>query len=265
MTEHGSLNELRAEARSIYGADVASYAAGRPDYPDEVYAALSQKCGLKAGAIVLEIGPGTGLVTQHLLDHGATVVAVEPDAQMADYLAGRFADIEVIGTAFEQAELEENRFDLVVAVTSFHWVNQMVGVPKIARLLKPGGSVALWWTVFDDPERPDQFREKLRTRTGEEDPGGQRHVEFQMDLEGRMQDLSLLGGLEDAGAQKLHWTAEMDSHELRSLYASLLDVARRDPKDKRRFLDQVVDAADAIGPEVSRPFVTVLYTAVKPG
>ena len=265
MTEPGSLSDLRVEARSIYGSDVASYAAGRPDYPNGVYAVLSQKCGLKAGALVLEIGPGTGLVTRHLLEHGATVVTVEPDVQMADYLAGRFGEVELIRTTFEQAELEENRFNLVVAATSFHWVDQIAGIPKIARLLKPRGSVALWWTVFDDPERPDQFREELRVRTGEADPGGQRDVEFQMDLEDRLQDLRLLGGLVDVEAQKMNWTAEMDSRELRSLYASLLNVARRPSREKRRFLDHVVDAADAIGPKVFRPFVTVLYTAIKPG
>jgi len=56
--EAPSLLSLRREARTIYGSDAPGYDAGRPDYPAEVYDILAERCGLRAGASVVEIGAG---------------------------------------------------------------------------------------------------------------------------------------------------------------------------------------------------------------
>jgi len=81
----------RLEARRLYGADPVGYDEGRPGYPQCVYDLLSTRCGPGPGTAVLEIGPGTGRVTEPLTARGATVVAVEPDAALADYLRARMA------------------------------------------------------------------------------------------------------------------------------------------------------------------------------
>jgi 16S rRNA (adenine1518-N6/adenine1519-N6)-dimethyltransferase len=47
--------------------------------------------GLAKGDVVLEIGPGTGNLTVHLLETGATVVAVEPDERAIHALRDRFS------------------------------------------------------------------------------------------------------------------------------------------------------------------------------
>jgi 16S rRNA (adenine1518-N6/adenine1519-N6)-dimethyltransferase len=44
-----------------------------------------------SGRIVLEIGPGAGILTQALLDRGARVVSVELDANLIDKLSSRFS------------------------------------------------------------------------------------------------------------------------------------------------------------------------------
>ena len=60
---------------------------GVPDHPSFVDCYdLRHRCGLAPGAQVLEVGPGTGIVTRHLLSAGARVVAVEPDPSLASYL-----------------------------------------------------------------------------------------------------------------------------------------------------------------------------------
>ena len=76
----------REEGRRLFGLDPSVYEAGRPQYPSALYRALEDRCGLAGGARVLEVGPGTGLVTRRLLGAGASVVAVEPDANMAAHL-----------------------------------------------------------------------------------------------------------------------------------------------------------------------------------
>ena len=51
--------------------------------------------------------------------------------------------------------------DLVVAATSFHWVEPEIGAPKALSVLRPGGSIAIWWNLFYDPRGPDEFSRAL--------------------------------------------------------------------------------------------------------
>ncbi len=54
-------------------------------------ARLVDASGVTAGTLVLEVGPGTGTLTEALLARGARVVAVELDRSLADLLRERFA------------------------------------------------------------------------------------------------------------------------------------------------------------------------------
>ena len=113
---------------------------------------------------MLEIGPGTGRVTRRLVAAGAHVVAVEPEAALTRHVAETLdpAAATVIHRTFEDAPLADGTFDLVVAAMAFHWVDQERGLPRLHRLLRPGGWAALWWTLFGDPSRPDPFRDATR-------------------------------------------------------------------------------------------------------
>lgn len=97
----------RHEGRRLFGLDPIGYRNGRPDYPEAVYEILVERCGLGPATRALEIGPGTGLVTQRLLGEGAHVTAIEPDPAMASYLRDVAAsdDLEVVATSFEEAEV----------------------------------------------------------------------------------------------------------------------------------------------------------------
>ena len=97
----------RDEGRRLFGLDPAGYRAGRPDYPEAVYETLVKRCGLGPTTRVLEIGPGTGLVTRHLLRQGAHVTAVEPDPSMSSYLfeTAASAYLDVVISSFEEADV----------------------------------------------------------------------------------------------------------------------------------------------------------------
>ena len=261
-----SLFSLRQEARTIYGGDAEGYDAGRPDYPDELYQIVTSRCGLRAGASVLEIGAGTGLATRRLVAAGARVVAVEPDENMAARLAAAVGgQVEIVAGTFEQAPLPQDRFDLAVAATSFHWVDQAVGLPRLGQVIRPGGWAAVWWTIFDDPDRPDPFRAALREQTGDEDPGRQRAARFQLDAESRRRDLAERAGLSDVTADLIRWTVDLDTAQLRALYGSMIRIRRRPAADRQRLLDEISLLADRdFGGLVQRPFRTILYTGRRP-
>jgi SAM-dependent methyltransferase len=164
---------LRPAARCTYGANADAYREGRPDYPPRVYEVLRSRCGVGAGSRVLEIGPGSGLVTRHLASLGARVVAVEPDRGFAGYLSQTVPQgVRVVPAPLEEADVGDT-FDAVVAATSFHWLEQAVALPKLGALLRPGGWAAIWWTVFSAPYRDDPLLTEATALLGFE-PGNQR-------------------------------------------------------------------------------------------
>jgi phosphatidylethanolamine/phosphatidyl-N-methylethanolamine N-methyltransferase len=79
-------------------------------------AAMARWAPLHNGALALELGPGTGVVTEALIEKGLRpdrLIAVEYSAKMADLLRERFRGVRVItGDAFRVDELlKEHKVD----------------------------------------------------------------------------------------------------------------------------------------------------------
>ena len=58
------------------------YQSGRPKYARALFNYLEQVCGLSAESILADIGCGTGIFTEQLLQTGCTVYGIEPNADM---------------------------------------------------------------------------------------------------------------------------------------------------------------------------------------
>jgi SAM-dependent methyltransferase len=258
---------LRPEARGLYGADASGYDAGRPDYPERVYEVLVETCGLQSGVEIVECGPGTGQVTRRVVAAGARVVAVEPDPGMGTFLRQILpeSDVEIVQATFEDAPLARDHFDLMVAATSFHWVDQTIGLPKVMDVLRPDGWAAIWWTIFGDPLRPDAFNEVLTELLGR-DPGHQAPgSRFQLDEGSRRADLAN-AGFANVSSSRIEWTASMNAESTRALYSTMINVRRLPEAERARTLNAIQSAVDErLGGVVERPFVTVLYCGQKPG
>ncbi|MDT5081126.1 MAG: hypothetical protein QOJ80_5763 [Mycobacterium sp.] len=148
MQPHAHLYLDRARADS-FGAAARLYDARRPRYPAELIDDL-----LMHGApTVLDVGAGTGIASEQLLDRGANVLGIEPDPRMAELARGKGVPIEI--ATFENWKPAERRFDLVVFGQSFHWVNPEIALPKVHRLLQSGGRLALMWNRLV-PTHPTQ-------------------------------------------------------------------------------------------------------------
>ena len=55
-----------------------------------------------------------------------------------------YSNFNVITSAFEDAHLENEYYNLIYAASAFHWVDAEIGCPKVLRLLKRGGVFALF-------------------------------------------------------------------------------------------------------------------------
>lgn len=127
---------------------VDDYVKHRPTYPPEVIETLRSECGLAPASVVADVGSGTGIFSALLLDVGWQVRAVEPNAPMRQAaearLRGLSAFSSVAGSA-EQTGLPAASVDLVTAAQAFHWFRPEEARREFARILKPGGWVALVW------------------------------------------------------------------------------------------------------------------------
>jgi len=256
---------LRPQARVVYGADATAYNLGRPDYPYQVYDLLHQQCGLAARCRVLEIGPGTGQVTRHLLETTRHVTAVEPDPGFVAYLATTFPDLHVIATPFEATDLPSASQDLIVAATAFHWLDQPRALTLVRQILRPGGWFAMWWTIFSDPFRADPLIAAATDRLGFE-PGNQRRgAGFQLDQDARTHDLTQHAGLVAVQAQRITWELPMTSAQVRALYASQISIRRLAETEQAHVLDTLTTLVDQdFGGSDSRPLLTAVYTGRRP-
>src|SRR4249920_1036332 len=261
----------RSEGRHLFGTDPAGYDSGRPGHPDAVYEVLVGRCGLRPGTSTLEVGPGTGQATRRLLELGASpLVALEPNEDLADHLVATFGgDIELVRATVEDAELEPESFDLAAAASSFHWVDENVGLARIDRTLRRDGWIALWWTLFGDGDAPDAFVRAtspllagLESSPTKGEPGRPRHAR---DVAARVAALERAGFV-DVEHELFRWEASWDAAGIRALYGSFSPVLRLDELRRNALLDEIAAIAERdFDGRVERTLSTLLYTARQPG
>ena len=130
----------------VFDSAAEAYDARRSGYPREIVGAAVELAGLSPGARVVEVGSGTGKLTEELVAFGLRVDAVEPGSNMIEVARRRVKDSDLVRfhlARFEDVSLPEKLFDAVFSASAFHWVDPSVGWAKAAALLRPGGTLAL--------------------------------------------------------------------------------------------------------------------------
>lgn len=140
---------MRSAARQygrVFDRIAVDYDRGRPAYPDELVDRACSVAGLGRGDRVLEVGCGSGQLTRALLARGLRVTAVEPGEQLLALARRNVAglgEVEYVGSRLEDCELAAGSFAAVFSASAFHWVDPEVSWQRVARLLGPGGTLAL--------------------------------------------------------------------------------------------------------------------------
>ncbi|MEU9337013.1 class I SAM-dependent methyltransferase [Streptomyces sp. NPDC048290] len=135
----------RSRLSRIFDEDAELYDRARPGYPAALYDDLAELAGAGPGSRVLEVGCGTGQATVPLVRRGCRVVAVEAGARMAAVARRKLAgtDAQVVTADFETWPLPAEPFDLVLAATSFHWLDPALRMARAADALRTGGALAV--------------------------------------------------------------------------------------------------------------------------
>lgn len=147
--------ESPADLHPLVGgfADAASYDRARPRYDSLVVDVLVDQLELEPRAPVLELGAGTGQLSEALISAGLELTAVEPLAATRELLAATIGAERVRDGRAEEIPLGDGAVRAVFAADAFHWFDERLAMPEIRRVLAPKGGVAILRTVpaIDEP------------------------------------------------------------------------------------------------------------------
>lgn len=134
--------EARAQP---YAADVTAYTQGAAK-------ALLDATGVQALTRVLDVATGPGLVADLAVRRRAQVTAVDQSVEMVALASRNVRGAEVLWASAEALPFEDGSFHAVVAGFLLnHLARPIVGVREMARVLSPGGRLAM--TVWDVPAK----------------------------------------------------------------------------------------------------------------
>jgi SAM-dependent methyltransferase len=133
------------ERRLSFGAGADDYDRYRPGYPDDAV----RWCAGRARSRVIDVGSGTGRFAAATLRLGYDVLAVEPDPGMRAVAESVLPGRTAAGSA-EAIPVPDASADSVTAAQAYHWFDPEPAHAEFARVLRPGGHVALVWNSRDD-------------------------------------------------------------------------------------------------------------------
>jgi SAM-dependent methyltransferase len=141
---------------------VDDYVKYRPSYPSALFDALERDCGLAKRSVVADVGSGTGIASELLLERGYRVYGIEPNRAMRGAAeralsrwggGGRGDFVSIEGRA-EATGLENESVELVFAAQAFHWFEREACRREFSRILRPQGFVALVWNDRSEDASP---------------------------------------------------------------------------------------------------------------
>jgi SAM-dependent methyltransferase len=264
-------NICPAEGRRLFGQDPFVYHTARIGYPERIFNILQYRCELRPGTRTFEIGPGTGLASQRLLQLGASpLVVIEPDKRLAKFLSTTLVQtkdrLKIKVVAFEQVRLTRQGFDLGVSASAFHWLNEKVALRKIAHSLRQGGWWAMWWNLFSDGSRTDEFHKatRLLLRDLDRSPssGTDGRPPFALDTDQRIANLKATDAFENIEAETISHSAELDTERIVRLYSTFSPISRLNPDKQQKLLHELGRIADRqFGGYVEIRILAPIYTA----
>ncbi|MFI9251122.1 class I SAM-dependent methyltransferase [Streptomyces sp. NPDC053069] len=255
---HGS----RRMAES-FGADAQRYDRARPGYPD---ALVTRIVTGSPGPDVLDIGCGTGIAARQFQAAGCAVLGIEPDARMADFARARGLRVEV--ATFEDWQPAGRTFDAVVAAQSWHWVDPVAGAVKAARVLRPGGRLAIFGHVYEPPtEVAEPFAAAFRRAAPDSPLNGQparRPLHLYQAAYARFADkIRETGQFKDPEQWRFDWEQSYTRDQWLDLLPTTGGLTQLRPDQLAEVLQAVGGAIDSLGGSFTMSYTTLVATAVR--
>jgi SAM-dependent methyltransferase len=248
-----------------FGVDSARYDRTRPPYPPALVAAVA---AASPGPDLLDVGCGTGIAARQFQAAGRTVLGVEPDPRMAAFARRTGVPVEV--ATFETWDPAGRVFDAVVAGQAWHWVDPVAGAAKAARVLRPGGRLALFWHVFQLPDTVLDAWAAAFGRVAPDSPfrveGMRRTFDSTEALLGPAADgIARADGLGEPERACFAWERVYTRAEWLDQMPTTGALTRLPAEPLAEVLDEVGAAVDGLGGRFTMRYRTVMVSAARVG
>jgi SAM-dependent methyltransferase len=147
----------------------------------------------------------------------------------------------------EELTPQTESYDLVVAATSYHWLNARHRVAIIGDLLKPSGYVALMWNVFGRLHKVDPFHEAtkhLLAHLAASPSGAPDAIPFALDRQAREAEFLQDGRFGLTAYLEIQWTLQLNARQVGLLYEGFSSIARLSEPERNKLLQQLMQIAD---------------------
>jgi SAM-dependent methyltransferase len=251
------------DVAEAFGREAERYDRTRPRYPDALVDAVVTA---SPGPDVLDVGCGTGIAARQFQAAGCRVLGIDPDPRMAEL--ARRTGVEAEVAAFEAWDPAGRAFDAVVAGQAWHWVDPVAGAAKAARLLRPGGRLAVFWNAFQPPtELMEAVAAVYRRLTPELTfflrlgPGVDGYSALLTAAEDGIRQVGAYG---DPERWRFDWHRHYTRDEWLDQVPSFAGHGHLAPDTLTELLAQIGAAIDAVGGGFTMDYAAVAVTAVRP-
>ena len=172
---------------------------------------------------VLDVGCGTGKGAAELISRGMRVRGVEIDERMAAVARGRGVPVDV--GAFESWDAAERRFDLITCADAWHWIDPARGIEKAASVLRPGGTLALFWSFQLLDDNVDAIFRRIYDKHA---PRALTHSYFPLQAQG--EPFEPIPEFSPIETRAYRWDATVSADEWTGLVATFSDHRRLAPQ-----------------------------------
>jgi SAM-dependent methyltransferase len=239
-----------------FGSTTELYERVRPEYPPAAIDILVRELRIARGTVVVDVGAGTGKLTRALVPTGATLIAVEPLAEMRDRLAASVPRAVPFDGTAEHMALREGSVHAVIAAQAFHWFDGDKALAEFHRVLAPGGRLGLVWNMRD---RREPWVDAFDALVDAVDPDRPSHETGKW--RAAIERTTLFGPLDEAAVE---WGQPLTPAEIVDRAGTVSSIASLPNAERERALDRFRELAathpDVRGREsVTLPYITKLY------
>jgi SAM-dependent methyltransferase len=228
------------------------YDRARPGYPPEAVAFALEPVRDRPDLTALDVGAGTGKLTRMLCAAGVPTVAVEPAPGMLKVLKHVVSRAGVLAGSAEDLPLPDGSVDLVAVGQAFHWFDLDRALPELARVLRPGGRLALFYNSRDASVAwVRALAEVVGDHADHADHAGVH----------RERDPAVLGPFVPEAYREFRHQQELDADGLADLVGSRSYAIRLPPAERAALLDRVRELARTHPQLVGRQHFYLPYLA----
>lgn len=159
--------DVTTDPSSYFSGRGEDYEKYRPIHPASAIDAIFSGINSSGQQVAADIGAGTGIGARLLADRGVRVLAIEPNADMRLSATPHERVAFLAGTA-EAIPLDNASIDLVTSFQAFHWFDFTKSLQEFRRILKPGGRLALVWSLWDQNDSVSKNYTRLIYKSSED-------------------------------------------------------------------------------------------------